>query len=113
MACIRSLQHARYAHCTNSQVTDRRIQLRRERGPHLKTGGSNESDYPRDAGDRPPTVPRHDSVQGALHRERQLLIAAHERLIELEKSAKDVIQELEAVRGYLSQDAAKRRFALE
>jgi len=104
MACISSLHHARYSHFAASQVTDRRLQLRRERAPHLRTGSS---------GERPPTVPRHDSVQGALVRERRNLIVARERLMELEQLAKLVIQDLEAVRGYLSQDAAKRRFSME
>jgi len=104
MACISSLHHARYSHFAASQVTDRRLQLRQERASHLRTGSSRE---------RPGTVPRHDSVQGALERERRQLIAARERFMELEQSAKLVIQDLEAVRGYLSQDAAKRRFSME
>jgi len=108
MACIRSLQHARYAHFAAAQVTDRRLQLRQERMMHLRTGGGSSAE-----GDRPSTVPRHDNVQAALQRERHTLITARERLQELEQQAKLVIQELEAVRGYLSQDAAKRRFSAE
>merc|ERR1719197_433859 len=108
MACIRGLQHARYAHYAASQVTERRLQLRRERAQHLRKGGS-----PTASGDRPSTVPRHDSVQAALEREQRTLKAARDRLFELEEQAKLVIHDLEAVRGYLSQDAAKRRFSVE
>jgi len=102
MASIRSLQHARYSFYAASQVTERRLQLRRERHPHLPARE-----------DRPPTVPRHDLVQATLEQERRTLSIARESLQELEQKGKLVIQDLEAVRGYLSQDAAKRRFAVE
>jgi len=110
-ACITSLHHARYAHHTASHVTDRRLLLRQDRDQHLRTGSSSGSSG--EPGQRPPTVPRHDAAQGALERERRNLIVARGRLFELEESAKTVIQDLEAVRGYLSQDAAKRRFSME
>lgn len=110
-AVIRNLQHARYSHFSASQVTDRRMQLRRERMTHLRRGGSS-SNVTAD-GERPPTVPTHDSVQSALQREKGTLNAARERTQELEQMGRVVIQELEAVRGHLSQDAAKRRFAVE
>jgi hypothetical protein len=63
--------------------------------------------------ERPPTVPRQDAVQESLERENRRLIAARERLVELEEQGKAVIQDLEGVRGYLSHDAAKRRFSIE
>lgn len=107
-AIIRNLQHARYSHVCNKQVTERRLQLRCDRTKHFRTGGASGG-----AGDRPSTVPRHDLVQATLERELRTLNIARERLLELEQQGKLVIQELEAVRGYLSQDAAKRRFAVE
>jgi len=106
---IRTLCHARYSHFSAAQVTDRRLLLRRDRLLHLRSGGA--MTVPNT--DRPGTVPRHDSVQVALERESRTLAAARERLIELEEQGKVVIKELEAVRGYLSHDAAKRRFAVE
>jgi len=108
MACIRGAITARYSHFAAGQVTDRRLILRIERTSHLRTAGRAVAE-----GERPPTVATFDSVQGMLERERRFLNAARERLQELEQMGKVVIQELEAVRGYLSQDAAKRRFAVE
>merc|ERR1719387_831250 len=102
-AVIRALQHARYSHFSAIQVTERRLELRKERFVHLRGGDA----------DRPPTVARHDSVHYLLERERRILTTARERLVELDKLTKTVIEELEAVRGYLSLDAAKRRFSVE
>jgi len=107
-AIIRNLQHARYSHVCNRQVTDRRLQLRKERMTHLRKAGAGGSDE-----DRPPTVPTHDMVQATLERELRTLITARERLQVLEQQGRLVIQELEAVRGHLSQDAAKRRYHVE
>lgn len=109
VAVVSNLRHARYAHFTASQVTDRRLQLRRDRMMHLTSGGA----APDEGGERPSTVARHDSVQSALMREHRTLAVARERLQQLELQAKTVVQELEAVRGYLSQDAAKRRYTVE
>jgi len=111
MASIRFLQHARYLHHANSQVTDRRLILRRDRMAHLRCGP--QMGRPCSPDYRPPTVATHDSVQGALEREQRVLITAREKLKELEEMGKLVMQELDGVRGYLSQDAAKRRFAVE
>lgn len=107
-ACIRTNEHARYLHFSNSKVTDRRLILRRERMMHLRSGAIAETQE-----QRPGTVKGHDPVQFCLEREHRTLINARERLQELEQLGKIVIKELEAVRGYLSQDAAKRRFAVE
>lgn len=107
-AVIRNLQHARYAHFSASQVTERRLQLRSERIVHLRKAGSGTRN-----GERPSTVPRHDAVQMALEREQGTLISAREKLQELEQQTKAVMNSLEEVRGYLSQDAAKRRHSVE
>lgn len=104
-AWIRNLQHARYGHHASAQVTDRRLQLRKERVMHLRSSATE--------GERPPTVATRDSVQTALEKEQRTLVAARESMVGLEHQGKAVIGELEAVRGYLSQDAAKRRFAIE
>jgi len=107
MAYISNCKKARMLLFSAASVTDRRLTLRRDRATHLRTGSGV------DRGGRPATVSRHDAVQTALELEERTLSLARERLMELELLAKKVIQELETVRGDLSYDAAKRRFAVE
>jgi len=107
MAYISNCKKARMLLFSAASVTDRRLTLRRDRASHLRTGSGV------DRGGRPATVSRHDAVQTALELEERTLSLARERLMELELLAKKVIQELETVRGDLSYDAAKRRFAVE
>jgi len=107
MAHISNCKKARMLLFSAASVTDRRLTLRRDRATHLRTGSGV------DRGGRPATVSRHDTVQTALELEERTLSLARERLMELELLAKKVIQELETVRGDLSYDAAKRRFAVE
>jgi len=106
MAYISNCKKARMLLFSAASVTDRRLTLRRDRATHLRTGSGV------DRGGRPATVSRHDAVQTALELEERTLSLARERLMELELLAKKVIQELETVRGDLSYDAAKRRFAV-
>lgn len=108
MAYISNCKKARMLLFSAASVTDRRLLLRRDRATHLRTGGNGAAQ-----GERPSTVAKHDSVQGTLETEQRTLSLARERLMELELLAKAVIQELETVRGDLSYDAAKRRFAVE
>lgn len=113
-ACIAALKKARYAHFAASQVTDRRLLLRQERLGHLASGGCSSSPpSPYSLDERPGTVAGHDAVHYALEKERRGLIYARDRLLAMEQCGKQVIEELEAVRGFLSQDAAKRRHAVE
>jgi len=107
MAYISNCKKARMLLFSAASVTDRRLTLRRDRATHLRTGSGV------DRGGRPATVSRHDAVQTALELEERTLSLAREGLMELELLAKKVIQELETVRGDLSYDAAKRRFAVE
>jgi len=110
-ACIRSLQHARYAHYASAQVVDRRLQLRSERPIYLRRGQAPNLQATIDA--RPPTVDHHDSVNQGLISEQRLLATARQVCVDLEQQARDLVQALESVRGGLWQDAARRRHHVE
>lgn len=99
-SCLRGLQHARYAHFAATQVCDRRLELRDERPPRAE-GGRGRSRAPADA------------PQEALQAQHHSLAAARQSLLILEERARQVLKDLEGVRGQLSKDAAQRRLAVE
>lgn len=91
-ACLRKLQHERYARFAALQVCDRRLELRQQ---------------------RPEEEQIKDAAQEALESEQKTLTLVRQQLFELEEQARNLLKELSGIRARLTADAASRRFAVE